>query len=147
MGQLGLHAWWLTVVMVSVLYACCLYSCCRQQLSTMQERWNALEADATAAREAAEEARAAAGKAEADLAALSTAYNDLEAHAFRLEEQQKQLEQSDLQQQQQAAGLSDAEVEARIKAAVEQVCVVFRGYCYHPCCSLPAANWGNSSSL
>jgi len=129
-----------------VLHACCLYTCCRQQLSSMQEQWNALEADAAAAREAAEEARAAAGKAEADLAALSTAYNDLEAHAFRLEEQQKQLEQSDQQQQQQqqAAGLSDAEVEARIKAAVEQVCVVFLGYCSHPCCSLATAELGHS---
>jgi hypothetical protein len=59
----------------------------------MQERWSALEADAAAAREAVAEATAAAGKAEADLAALSTAYNDLEEHAFRMEEQLKQQQE------------------------------------------------------
>lgn len=104
----------------------------------MQERWSALEADAAAAREAAEEAKAAAGKAEADLADLSSAYNDLEAHAFSMEEQLKQLQEAggqDSQQQQQqggvsgvsgvsGGGLSEAEVEARINAALEQVRVV-----------------------
>lgn len=99
---------------------------CRQQLSAMQDRWNDLEADAAAAREAAEEARIAAAKADADLAALSTAYNDLEEHAFKLEEQLKQLEQAaDSQQQQQAGaafgGVPEAEVQERIKAALEQV--------------------------
>lgn len=98
----------------------------------MQERWNALEADAAAAREVAEEARTAVGKAEADLAALSTAYNDLEEHAFKLEEQLKQQEQAGQQQPEQAAtaasaaaaaGLTEAQVEERIKAAVQQVCV------------------------
>jgi hypothetical protein len=92
----------------------------------MQDRWNGLEADAAAAREAAEEAHNAAAKADADLAALSTAYNDLEEHAFKLEEQLKQLEQAgDSQQQHQAGaavgGVPEAEVQERITAALEQV--------------------------
>jgi hypothetical protein len=95
----------------------------------MQERWDALEAEAAAARQEAEEARAAAGKADADLAALSTAYNDLEEHAFKLEEQLKQQEVVQQQQQQGPAaapaaaadGVSDTEVQARIQAALEQV--------------------------
>ena len=95
----------------------------------MQERWSALEADAAAAREAAEEAKAAAGKADADLAALSTAYNDLEAHAFKLEEQLKEQEEAAGRQEAQqpaaaaapSTGLTEAELEARIQAAVEQV--------------------------
>jgi hypothetical protein len=81
-----------------------------------------------------------AGKAEADLGALSTAYNDLEEHAFRMEEQLKQAEDSKAaaaaatgQQPVTAAGgqdaaaaagellLSEAQVEARIQAALEKV--------------------------
>jgi 4-diphosphocytidyl-2C-methyl-D-erythritol kinase len=89
----------------------------------MQERWNALEAEAAAARQEAEEARAAAGKADADLAALSTAYNDLEEHAFKMEEQLKQQEQVQQQQGPAAAagGVPESEMQARIQAALEQV--------------------------
>lgn len=104
---------------------------CRQQLSTMQERWNALEAEAAAARQEAEEAQAAAGKADADLAALSTAYNDLEEHAFKMEEQLKQQEQAGQVQQQQgpvaAGGVPEPEVQARIQAALEQVGWIWLG--------------------
>lgn len=88
----------------------------------MQERWNALEADAAAAREAAEEAQAAAAKADADLAALSTAYNSLEEHAFKLEEQLKQQQEQPGGAAGAAGGVPEAEVQARIKAALEQVC-------------------------
>lgn len=82
-----------------------------------------------------------AGKAEADLGALSTAYNDLEEHAFRMEEQLKQAEESAVagqqaatagQQQQQAAAaagglLCEAQVEASIQAALEKVGVAAGG--------------------
>lgn len=81
-----------------------------------------------------------AGKAEADLGALSTAYNDLEEHAFRMEEQLKQAEESaeagqqaaTAGQQQQAAAaagglLSEEQVEARIQAALEKVGVAAGG--------------------
>lgn len=97
----------------------------RQQLAAMQERWSGMEAAAAAAREEAEAAAAAAAKAEADLAALSSAYNGLEQHAFEMEEQLRRLQ--DQQQQQQgsagggAAGLSEADVAARVQAAIEEV--------------------------
>lgn len=70
----------------------------------MQEQWALLESQVAAANAAAEEARAAAGKAEADLSELSAAYNGLEAHAFVVEEQLKQLEQQQQQQQHQGTG-------------------------------------------
>jgi 4-diphosphocytidyl-2C-methyl-D-erythritol kinase len=105
----------------------------------MQERWSALEAQAAAANEAAEEAKASAAAAQDNLAALSTAYNDLEAHAFKLEEQLKQQELSEQQQQQGAAKagagvLTEAEVEARIKEALDQVGVVGKGSCTQNLC-------------
>jgi predicted nucleic acid-binding Zn-ribbon protein len=93
----------------------------------MQERWSSMEAAVSAAREEAESAAAAAAKADAELGALSTAYNGLEQHAFDMEEQLRQLQE---QQQQSAAaaaaaaaggGLSEADVQARIQAALEQV--------------------------
>jgi hypothetical protein len=94
----------------------------------MQARWSGMEAAVSAAREEAESAAAAAAKAEADLGALSTAYNGLEQHAFDMEEQLRQLQE---QQQQQGAaaagaaaaggGLSEADVQARVQAALEQV--------------------------
>lgn len=59
----------------------------------MQEQWTLLESQAAAANAAAEEARAAAAKAETELSELSAAYNSLEAHAFDVEEQLKQLQQ------------------------------------------------------
>jgi 4-diphosphocytidyl-2C-methyl-D-erythritol kinase len=98
----------------------------------MQERWSALEAQAAAANEAAEEARASAAAAQDNLAALSTAYNDLEAHAFKMEEQLKQQEQLEQQQQQEGAkagagGLTETEVEARIKEALEEVGMLVEG--------------------
>lgn len=101
----------------------------------MQEQWSALEAGVAAAQAAAEEAQAAAGKAEADLAALSSAYNDLEAHAFNLEEQLKQQEQQQPEEQQQGgpeAAVSEAEVQARIQVALDQV-RVWRAY-LRVCC-------------
>eukprot|EP00775_Hariotina_reticulata_P006091 gene6091-6329_t len=96
----------------------------RQQLSAMQGRWSALEAEAAAARGAAEEARATAAKAEADLAALSTAYNGLEAHAFEVEEQLRKLQQRNAADGPAVAAdkgiIPEAAVQARIQAAVEQ---------------------------
>ncbi|WIA13922.1 hypothetical protein OEZ85_002492 [Tetradesmus obliquus] len=97
----------------------------RQQLAAMQERWSGMEAAAAAAREEAEAAAAAAAKAEADLSALSSAYNGLEQHAFEMEEQLRRLQDQQQQQQQQgsagaAAGLSEADVAARVQAAVEE---------------------------
>jgi predicted nucleic acid-binding Zn-ribbon protein len=85
-----------------------------------------MEAAVSAAREEAESAAAAAAKADAELGALSTAYNGLEQHAFDMEEQLRQLQE---QQQQRAAAaaaagggaLSEADVQARIQAAFNQV--------------------------
>jgi 4-diphosphocytidyl-2C-methyl-D-erythritol kinase len=105
----------------------------------MQERWSGMEAAVAAAREDADSATAAAAKAEADLAALSTAYNGLEQHAFEMEEQLRQLQE---QQQGSAAaaaavaagagaaadGIIEAAVQARIQAALEEVSLRGIGY-------------------
>ncbi|KAG2502027.1 hypothetical protein HYH03_000521 [Edaphochlamys debaryana] len=59
----------------------------RKQLEMLSARLSQAEVDAHAAREAAASAHLAASKAEADLADLSSAYNNLETHAFATEAQ------------------------------------------------------------
>ncbi len=57
-------------------------------------RLAAAERETAQHRSAAEEARAAAAKLEADLEGLSGAYNSLETHSFTLEARVRQLESS-----------------------------------------------------
>jgi hypothetical protein len=60
-------------------------------------RLEAAEREAAQQRSAAEEARGAAAKLEADLEGLSGAYNSLETHSFALEARVRQLESSGVQ--------------------------------------------------
>lgn len=62
------------------------------QVEVMAARLSQAEADAAVAREAAAAAHSAASKAEADLADLSGAYNNLEAHAFATEAQLRSVQ-------------------------------------------------------
>lgn len=89
---------------------------CRQQLGTMQQRWAALEAAVGDAQRERQEAVAAAGKAEADLASLSAAYNALETHSFGLEEQLAQARRQ-AEEATQAAAAAQAEAAAGQEAA------------------------------
>jgi hypothetical protein len=77
----------------------------------MSARLAQAEADAAAAREAAAVAHLAASKAEADLADLSGAYNNLEAHAFATEAQLRSA-QGALAAAQQAAAAAEARAQA-----------------------------------
>ena len=70
-------------------------------------RLDSAERGAAQQRSAAEEARGAAAKLEADLEGLSGAYNSLETHSFALEARLRQLEYSDVPKG--AAGDSAAE--------------------------------------
>ncbi len=99
----------------------------RQQLAAMGQRWSELESQAAAANAAAEEARAAAHKAEQDLADLSGAYNSLEAHSHQLEAQLRELQQQQPQQQlpssgnvPSVSGQQDGDVAERVAVAVAE---------------------------
>ncbi len=75
-------------------------------------RLEASEREAMQLRKAAEEARAAAAKLEADLEGLSGAYNSLEMHSFTLEARLRQLESSAGSLQQGAAAVSGTKAHA-----------------------------------
>lgn len=75
-------------------------------------RLEASEREAAQLRSAAEEARAAAAKLEADLEGLSGAYNSLETHSFTLEARLRQLESSAGSLQQSSAAHSGTKATA-----------------------------------
>lgn len=62
-------------------------------INVLAERLAAAEGEAAQLRSAAQEARAAAAKLDADLEGLSGAYNSLEQHSFTLEARLRQLEE------------------------------------------------------
>ena len=79
----------------------------------MQQRWGALEAAVAEAQHEKAEALGAAAKADADLASLSAAYNQLEAHAFSLEEAAASAKR-EAEEAGSGGGLTEAQIEALV---------------------------------
>ncbi|KAK9825363.1 hypothetical protein WJX81_004059 [Elliptochloris bilobata] len=89
----------------------------REELDGLQERYRDAATELDAARSQADEARVTAARLEADLKGLSSAYNNLEAHAFALEK--RVGEHGAAPAGDAAPGVSEAEAARRETAAAE----------------------------